>query len=236
LREVAVPDPARNSRRTADQLKAIYARRFHPDLEYRDAIWRILVREFFQQYVAPEYRVLDLGCGYGQFINNVQCSAKFGMDLNPLSASHLSPGVRFLLQDCCEPWALDSDSLDLVFTSNFFEHLPSKDALAATIQQVARCLRPAGRLIAVGPNIRYVGGAYWDFWDHHIPLTELSLCELLEVAGFSLERVESRFLPYAAVGQPKAPLFAISAYLRTPLAWKLFGQQFLIVAEKPASP
>lgn len=70
-----------------------------------------------------ESRVLDLGCGYGQFINHIQCGSKFGMDLNPSSASYLNPGVRLLQQDCLQEWDLDFQSLDVVFTGNFFEPL-----------------------------------------------------------------------------------------------------------------
>ncbi len=27
-------------------------------------------------------------------------------------------------------------------------------------------------MLVLQPNIRYVGGAYWDFLDHHLPLTD----------------------------------------------------------------
>jgi hypothetical protein len=29
-----------------------------------------------------------------------------------------------------------------------------------------------GEIILIGPNIKYTGEAYWDFWDHLLPLTE----------------------------------------------------------------
>ena len=61
------------------------------------------------------------------------------------------------------------------FTSNFFEHLPSKDNLSATIKEANRCLKNAGLLICMGPNIKYIGGAHWDFWDHCLPLTDVSM-------------------------------------------------------------
>ena len=64
--------------------------------------------------------------------------------------------------------------LDLVFTSNFFEHLPDKSSLGRTLEEIFRCLKPGGRLVAMGPNIRFTGGSYWDFWDHYLPLTEAS--------------------------------------------------------------
>jgi SAM-dependent methyltransferase len=123
--------------------------------------------------------------------------------------------------------------LDLVFTSNFFEHLPSKEALTDTLEQAKRCLRPKGRLIAMGPNIRFVGGAYWDFWDHHLPLTDHSLAEALRVRGFEIERVVDRFLPYTMVNTRPAPPLLVYLYLKTPFAWRVFGKQFLIVARRP---
>src|SRR6267154_1295534 len=47
------------------------------------------------------------------------------------------------------------EALDVVFTSNFFEHLPNKDAIRRTPLEVYRCLRPGGRFIAMGPNMKY---------------------------------------------------------------------------------
>jgi len=215
------------------ELQQIYDRRFSDDLPYRDRVWQVLTRNFFSKYVAPDSTVLDLGCGYGHFINNIRCATKYAMDLNPAAPTYLSPDVKFLHQNCAEAWQLADNSLDVVFTSNFFEHLPSKDLLTDTLTQARRCLRPGGRLIAMGPNIKYVGGAYWDFWDHHLALSELSLTEGLEILGFALERVTAKFLPYTMVNQRPYPLGLISLYLMFPPAWKVLGKQFLLVARKP---
>ena len=181
----------------------------------------------------PGDTVLDLGTGYGHFINNIRCKKKLAMDLNAESRSHLFDDVTLLSQDCSAPWRIESESLDVVFTSNFFEHLPSKDALTATLEQAMRCLCPGGRLIAMGPNIKFTGGTYWDFWDHHLALTELSLKERLETLGFSCLTVEPRFLPYTMVSGPQYPPFAIWLYLRLPIAWRFLGKQFLVIAKKP---
>jgi len=215
-----------------DDLGAIYARRFKGEEQYRNAVWHVLIDSFFQRYVSPSATVLDLGCGYGQFINQVRCTQKLAMDLNPKAADYLAGDVRLLQQDCSSPWPLEDASLDVVFTSNFFEHLPTKAALAATVAHIFRCLRPGGILIAMGPNIRYINGAYWDFWDHHLALTHLSLGELLEVSGFRVQRSEERFLPYTMVGKRRSPTFAIALYLRLPFLWRFFGHQFLVIATK----
>lgn len=221
---------------TSDELAAMYSRRFGAGEEYRNQVWKVLVGDFFQSFIPPSAAVLDLGCGFGQFINHVTARAKFGMDLNSATRGHLDQTVSFLQQDCSAPWPMADESLDIVFTSNFFEHLPNKDALAETIEHAHRKLKPGGRLIAMGPNLKYVGGAYWDFWDHHLPLTHLSMQELLELRGFVCETVEPRFLPYTMVNAPQYPLIFMKVYLRIRLAWRFFGQQFLIVARKPEAP
>ncbi len=218
--------------KTQDELKLMYVRRFSGKEEYRRKVWSILVSDWFQRYIPDAGTVLDLGCGHGEFINNLKGLTRYAMDLNPDSARHLDAEIRCLQQDCSKQWPLTDNALDLVFTSNFFEHLPHKTNLFATLKEAHRCIRPGGRLIALGPNIKYVGGAYWDFWDHHLPLTEVSLVEALQTAGFKLERVVPRFLPYSMSEGPRYPLFFLRLYLRLPLAWRFFGRQFLIVAYK----
>jgi SAM-dependent methyltransferase len=214
-------------------LQRIYEARFDAQQAYRRRVWSVLVGKFFQQFVPPGSAVLDLGCGYGEFINIVQCGRKFAMDLNPAAPRHLDPGVTFLEQDCSTRWAVDDGALQTVFTSNFFEHLPSKDALGRTLDEARRCLAPGGRLVALGPNIKYVPGQYWDFWDHHLPLTEASLAEALTTRGFGLERCLGRFLPYTMAGGPEYPVMFLKLYLAMPLAWRFLGKQFLVVARKP---
>ncbi len=214
------------------ELQSIYQRRFERRAAYRNRLWQVLNEAFFQRFVAPDATVLDLGCGYCEFINHIRCGRKLGMDLNPESSAQSAPDVELLIQDCSSPWQLPDGSLDVVFTSNFFEHLPDKLALRNSLLQAARCLRPGGRLIALGPNIKYVPGAYWDFWDHFLCLTDLSLGEALENNGFRVVESHARFLPYTTVNVPEFPAALIRFYLASPLLWRLFGKQFLVVAER----
>jgi len=214
-------------------LSRIYAQRFAANLDYRKRVWRVLVDSFFQQHVQPDATILDLGCGYGEFINQIRAGRKYAMDLNPDAPRCLSNDVEFIRQDCSQPWPVEETSLDVVFTSNFFEHLPDKAALGTTLDQAHKALRRGGRLIAMGPNIKLVPGAYWDFWDHYIPLTESSLGESLENRGFQIERKEPAFLPYTMAGKKPAPLAFVRLYLALPPFWRFLGKQFLLIAVKP---
>ncbi len=214
------------------ELQAIYSHRFDTHLRYRNKVWRVLVASFFSDFIPREGSVLDLGCGYGEFINHVVCKKRFGIDLNARAREYLHPDVTFLEQDCSAPWPLPDESLDLVFTSNFFEHLPSKEVLSATIAQIRRCLKPGARIIAMGPNIRFVGGAYWDFWDHHLALTDSSIVEAFRLQNLQVERMVNRFLPYTMVNRRPVPPILVRLYLKAPFFWKIFGKQFLVFAHK----
>ena len=93
-------------------------------------------------------------------------------------------------------------------------------------------LRKGGRIIALGPNARFIGGAYWDFWDHHLPLTDTALGEGFAIHGFTVEECIDRFLPYTMVNRRRFPSILVSLYLKFPVMWKLFGKQFLVVGRK----
>ncbi len=214
------------------ELQKLYQNRFAGKSEYRATVWRVLVDHYFARWLPPDAAVLDLGCGHCEFINNIRSEARFGMDLNPDTIRQAAPGVQILTQSCSEPWDLPDNSLDIVFTSNFFEHLSTKRDLRDTLLQARRCLRPGGRIIALGPNIRYLPGQYWDFFDHYLPLTELSLGEVVAETGFILEQRVPRFLPYTMSRGGQPPVWMLRLYLKFKLAWPLFGKQFLVVARK----
>ena len=220
------------SAHSPEDLQRIYNTRFSSNLEYRKKIWSVLISDWFGRYVQPGDSVLDLGCGYGEFINTIQCREKLAMDLNPDARGFLTKEVTFLQQDCASRWPLPDASLDVVFTSNFLEHLPDKVALGRTLDEAHRCLRSGGRLVAMGPNIKYLPGEYWDFWDHYLPLTEMSLKEALVVRGFLVGVCLGRFMPYTMVTGPRYPIAFLRAYLRIPLARRVFGKQFLVVGTR----
>ena len=122
------------------------------------------------------------------------------MDLNPDTVQQAAPGVQILAQSCSQPWAMPDDSLDVVFTSNFFEHLYTKRDLRDTLMQAWRCLRPAVNYRA-GPEYSLSAGRYWDFYDHYLALTELSLGEVLKETGFTLESRFPGFCPTRCPGE-----------------------------------
>jgi SAM-dependent methyltransferase len=215
------------------ELSKIYQTRFSGQTEYRMGVWEILIRHLFIRWIPKDGEILDLGAGHGEFINQVGGKVRWAMDMNPDTARFLDPQVRFLQQSCCEPWPVSTNTLDLIFTSNFFEHLPDKNSLKQTLQQAYQALKPGGRLIALGPNIRFLPGAYWDFWDHYLPLTDRSLVEGASLCGFTPEQVFPASLPYSMSTGFQPPLWTTRIYLALPFLWRFFGKQFLVILKKP---
>jgi SAM-dependent methyltransferase len=222
---------------SGDELARLYQGRFSDDeLVDKDVLWSTLCRHFFEQYVAPDATVLDVGAGRCEFINAVRAGRKLAVDLNPDTSAAAGPGVEVVRTSSTDLSALGDASIDVVFSSNFFEHLPDKDALLATLRECRRVVRPSGRILVLMPNIRYLPGRYWDYLDHHLPLTHVSLVEALELTGFAPERVVPRFLPYT-VKDSKVPVRPelIRLYLALPLLWRVVGKQMFVVA-RPSPP
>jgi SAM-dependent methyltransferase len=215
----------------ADIVQQQYRQRFTPASDYRNNLWDVLCKDFFQPYIASGSVLLDLGCGWGEFSNNIVAGKKYAMDMNPDAADRLNDDVELILQDCSQTWPLQDDSLDVLFTSNFLEHLPDKLHVERTIAEARRCLKPGGVLIALGPNVRLLPGAYWDFWDHHVHISDRSLAELLTLNGFAIREQHAGFLPYTMSDGKNPNLLLVKLYLRLRFVWKFLGKQFLIIAK-----
>jgi 2-polyprenyl-3-methyl-5-hydroxy-6-metoxy-1,4-benzoquinol methylase len=176
--------------------------------------------------------VLDIACDRGAFISNINAREKWAVDVRDVSA-HLPPDVRFVRADGLSlREALPIGTFDLVFMSNYLEHLPSADAVVDQLKVVHDLLSPNGRVLILQPNIRLVGGSYWDFLDHKTALTEKSLTEAAETAGLATVEVVTRFLPYTTKSRwPQHPLL-VRAYLAFRPAWRILGRQTLYLGRR----
>lgn len=215
-------------------LSELYRIRFSDEqLPRKNAIWKVICREYLQQYILPSDTVVDVACGYGEFINNVSATRRVAVDLNPDARRFLRPEVEFHEAPATSLGSVVRNSADFVFTSNFLEHLPDKGSLDAFLDQVLIALKAGGRYAVLGPNLRYLPGKYWDFYDHHLGLTHFSLMEALQLKGFHVETCIDRFLPYTTQGALPTHPWLVSLYLKIPWAWRIMGKQFFIVARKP---
>jgi len=214
-------------------LKDVYSRRFdEADEASKDAIWREIGR-FLQRYINPNGRVVDVGCDRGYFIRNVRAHERWATDIRDM-ASTLPSDVRFVRASGLDlADVLPNAYFDLAFFSNYLEHLPSTEAVLEQLRVSFALLKPGGQVLILQPNIRLVGGRYWDFIDHQTALTEKSLAEAARMAGFTTRQVIARFLPYTTKSRMPQNAALVRAYLAFPPAWLVLGKQTLYVGEKP---
>ena len=218
------------------ELTKLYKERFSAEeLENKRRLWETLCRQFLDQYIDPQNTVLDLGAGSCEFINACRAAQKIAVDLNPETKNY-AKDAEVILTSSDDLSPIASASVDVVFTSNFFEHLPDKRTLLRTLEECSRVLKPGGRLLVLMPNLRFLPGRYWDYFDHHLPLTDRSLSEGMRMAGFTPERVIPRFMPYTVKDSPvKVRPWLVKAYLRFSWAWPLLGRQMFLAAVKAPS-
>jgi SAM-dependent methyltransferase len=221
---------------TDADLDRIYGHRFgDAEARAKDGVWREITA-YLQRWVPADGRVLDIACDAGYFIRNIEAAERWATDVRDVAA-RLGPDVHFVQVDATNlTSAVPGGVFDVAFVSNYLEHLADSDTVIRQLAQIRSVLKPDGRLIVLQPNIRYVGAAYWDFIDHRVALTERSLVEAARAAGFEVEALIPRFLPYSTKGRlPRSP-WLVRAYLRFPPAWWLMGKQTLLVAHPADSP
>jgi SAM-dependent methyltransferase len=218
----------------SETLDDVYRRRFDDaDAASKHAMWREIGRHL-QRYVPQDSVVLDLACDQGYFIANIRARERWASDLRDVSGQ-LPPDVTFVRSDgLALARAIEPGTFDVVFTSNYLEHLASGAQVVEQLGVVRELLRPGGRVIVLQPNIRLVGAAYWDFIDHGVALTERSLVEAAELAGLRTVKVVKRFLPYTTKSLVPQSAGLVRAYLAFRPAWLLLGKQTLYIGERPA--
>ena len=193
----------------------------------RAATWRALWRHHFRFRIRPDATVLDLGAGYGDFINSVTAATRIAIDTWPGMTKHLDPDVRPIIGPVTNLDCLEDSSIDFAFASNLFEHL-TQDHLIAALKQLKRKLRAGGELCIIQPNYRYAFREYFDDYTHCTPYSHIGLADLLRAQGWTVTQVAPRFLPLTIKSRLPTWDWLIGAYLRSPI--KPLGKQMMVSA------
>lgn len=190
-------------------------------------VWRAIT-EYLQPYVGADKTVLDLGCGYGDFINQIQAKKKYGLDLGPDVKDYINKDVKFINKPSTSLGEIPPSTLDVVFSSNLFEHLDRND-LDKTMVELRRCMKDKGTLILIGPNFRYAFKSYFDDYTHKTIYTHVSLADLMQEHGFKPIKVMPKFLPLTLKSRLPKSYYLTKLYLYSP--FKPMGGQMLLIFE-----
>lgn len=156
---------------------------------------RVLLR---QVRCRPD-RVVDFGCGSGQFTRQLAellpGSTVIGTDFHPTPPAELG-------NDRYRPLGSTDDlsgRADLVLAMHVLEH---DDDPLAMLARIARFAKPGARLVIEVPNVDCIWagvfGRYWDAWYlpyHRVHFSRESLCRLLTHRGLTIEVETSACVP-----------------------------------------
>ncbi len=198
--------------------------RFKKDLR-REQAWSHLTK-YFQKFIPEESVVLEVGAGYCQFINQLNAARKIAIDIEPTFPSFAHVDVECYVADAVTLEVLNDESVDVVFASNFLEHL-SREQAPKFLDSCRRVLSKGGKLILMQPNFTYSYKHYFDDYTHISIYTHEGLKDLLASHGFRVQFSRSKFLPLTLKSRLSWLSFLIPLYLKLPFR-PLAGQMLLI--------
>lgn len=193
----------------------------------RDTVWKALWKYYFRRMVPEDGCVLDLGCGYGEFINTVKARRRIGLDKWDGIRAHLATGVEPIVSSVTDLAAIDDGSVDFAFASNLFEHIP-QEAFGSVLSQLRSKLSKRGTLTVLQPNYRYAYREYFDDYTHVAVYSHVSMADFLTANGWEVLEVKPRFLPLTVKSRLPVWPWLIGLYLRLPV--KPLGKQMLVRA------
>ena len=219
--------------RGRDYVDVIYNEADRPLTQYPQK----LARHLFERYsLRPGDRLLDVGCGRGEFLSGfMACGmAGFGVDRST-AAKRLCPSASLKTAD------LERDGLpyeesyfDVVYSKSVIEHFYHPERLA---QEMMRVLKPGGLAITMCPDWEFNYRTYYEDYTHRSPFMQASLRDIHLIHGFDDVRV-GRFrqlpilwgsgkwlLPLAEVTRVLAPDF-----LKPRSKWVRFAKEIMLIA------
>jgi SAM-dependent methyltransferase len=209
----------------------LYEYRFRDiDQGARAAVWSEIAPHVHGLMGNPQ-TVLDPAAGRGEFIGSIDAAERWFVDEVAYPEAESDPDVKVVTSRIMDA-ELPEDHFDGVYASNFLEHLFNQEEIAQFLERMHRVMKSGGRIAIMGPNYRYCADEYWDCADHWVALTHVAIAEHLYAAGFEPVKIVPRYLPYSFRGILPPSKALTRMYLRTPIAWRLLGKQFLVIGQR----
>ncbi|KKR58800.1 MAG: Methyltransferase type 11 [Candidatus Curtissbacteria bacterium GW2011_GWA1_40_47] len=166
----------------------------HPKHLLNERVW-------FQKYLKGSDRVLDLGCGSGQYILKIAPKVKmcFGLDVDKKAISFaqkqakekLLKNIKFLIFDANRKLPFANNYFDEVIVSDTLEHLEKRSFV---LSQINRVLKKSGLLFLVTDNPqtswkkiqKSAGLFYYADKDHKYEYSKEEIVKILIQKGFKI--------------------------------------------------
>lgn len=145
----------------------------------------VFTKYLFNRYeINKGSKLLDVGCGRGEFLNGfIEAGVEgHGVDFTDAATKACPKGI--IKQADIENNGLPypDNFFDVVFSKSVIEHFHNPDIL---IKEIHRCLKPGGLAITLAPAWEYNYRIYFEDYTHRTPFMISSLNDILLMHGFN---------------------------------------------------
>ena len=226
------------TRSRKDYVSVVYDESIRPLTNYPSRLAKYLFKRY--QMIRGQ-KILDIGCGRGEFLLGfTECGLQgYGVDQSR-AAEKYCPQADLRVADLeKERLPFEDATFDVVYSKSVVEHFYYPERLFAEIYRV---LKPGGIVITLCPDWHFNYRMYFEDFTHRTPFMLSSLKDIHLINGFEDVKVE-RFrqlpmlwkfglwlLPFAELTRIFAPTF-----LKSVSKWVRFSKEIMLLssAKKP---
>jgi len=221
-----------------DYVEVVYNEQDRPLTDYPDRLAQYL---FTRYGIQSGHKLLDIGCGRGEFLRGfIQCGVQgFGVDRSR-AAQKYCPQAELRTADLEKsPLPYDDNTFDVVYSKSVIEHFYYPEKL---VSEIFRVLKPGGLVITLCPDWEFNYRIYFEDYTHRTPFMQSSLRDIQTIHGFEKISVERfRQLPVLWGSGKAFTLLAeltrilIPGSLRKYSKWVRFSKEIMLLssAKKP---
>ena len=202
-----------------------------------------LSRYLFERYkINPADRLLDIGCGRGEFLSGfIDCGVQgYAVDQS-VSARKYCPNAELRTSDIENDGIPYPDGFfDVLYSKSVIEHFHYPERL---VKEMHRVLKPGGLAITLCPAWEYNYRIYFEDYSHRTPFMLESLRDIQLIHGFDEVQVEffrqlpSTWYGMSGIALPMAELTRLSfpTRLKKRSKWVRFSKEIMLLssARKP---
>lgn len=191
-------------------LETIYNEKDKPLTEYPKRLINYLFHRFEMK---KNDKILELGCGRGEFLNEFINTGLegHGVDISNFSKNFF-PKLNFKKVDMAnEQLPYEDNYFDIIYSKSLIEHFYYPEKI---FQEAYRVLKPGGKIITLTPEWKYIYKSFYEDFTHRVPFTKISLRDIHEMTKFNSITVESFIqLPILFNKNIISSIFFILSYL-----------------------